>query len=81
MVKKQYDKNLKLYLDIVKELKENYKLNLYLFSSNNSCLYDFKYKNYYTFKRAKKKELELLLKNLRKTLNIISITKYVDLNA
>lgn len=78
LIKKTKDKDLKLYLDIVKELKENLTLQLYLFPKK-IYLSDLKYKSYYSFRNAKKREFELILERLRKALNIISITKFVDL--
>ena len=78
LIKKSYDKDLKLYLEIVQELTFCYKNNKKLFFEYSFVKQN--YKNYYTFKKAKKRQINLLLARLRIALNIIDITKFVDLN-
>jgi len=78
LIKKTKDNDLKLYLNIVKELKNCYKSSKILFFEYSFVKQN--YKNYYTFKKVKKRQINLLLARLRIALNIIDITKFVDLN-
>lgn len=75
MVKKLFDKDLQLYLDIEKELRLNLTLSkkVYLRDLNS------KTKNshtYYIYISMKNKEVNNLLERLSKRLNIITITKF-----
>lgn len=69
-IKKLYDKDLMLYLNFQTELKEYLK---------QYKKFNYHKSNFIVLYRQKKNELELILERLRASLNIISITKYVDL--
>lgn len=69
-IKKLYDKDLTLYLNFQTELKE------YLIQYKKINYHKSNFKILYS---QKKNELELILERLRFTLNIISITSFVDL--
>lgn len=73
---KKYDKDLKLYIDIEKELRSNFKLLLQQFLQNEKNIKIY-YSNYFTFKNIKKQQLNALLKRLMKRLNIVSIDKFL----
>jgi len=70
MVKKNVDKDLMLYLNFQTELKE------YL---NQYKKLNYRKSNFIILFKEKKNELELILERLRASLDIISITNYVDL--
>ena len=75
---KKYDFDLKLYLDIEKELRSNFKLLLQQFLQNEKIYYSNNHTpNYFTFKNIKKQQLNALLKRLMKRLNIVSIDKFL----
>jgi len=76
LIRKNEDNDLKLYLDIVNELKFCYRTDKLLFEYS---FVKMDYESFYTFKRAKKQQIKALFKRLRKALNIIDITKFVDI--
>lgn len=75
---KIYDLDLKLYLDIEKELRLTLTLykKLYLKALDKTLIDS--YKTYTTFITMKNKELNALLERLRNSLNIITITKFIN---
>ena len=75
---KIYDLDLKLYLDIEKQLKLTLSLykKLYLKALDKTLIDS--YKTYTTFINMKNKELNALLERIRNSLNIISITKFIN---
>lgn len=75
---KTYDLDLKLYLDIEKELRLNLNLSKKIFLRDLDIKINDCYKTYYIYIKMKQKEINNLLERLRKSLNIISITKFIN---
>jgi len=74
---KTYDLDLKLYLDIEKQLRLNLTLYKRIYLKGIGTYLTDSYKTYTTFIAMKRKELNNLLERLRKALHIISITKFI----
>jgi len=72
---KKYDLDLKLYLDVEKELNEWLKLFRKLKYKKGFTHQE--YLNYLTLTYQKRKEINKILKRLRFKLNIITILKYI----
>jgi len=77
-IKKCYDNDIKLYVDIIQELRTSYRLTLLRYKEFYR-LKDYKKFDYLKYKNNKRNELNNIMKRLRKSLNIISIIDFVDL--